>query len=86
MSASDSMAKQAARSAVGRAMLSWLTFDRLVLIVTLAIVFVTAGGSLATIGSWWCCGARPKLQIRPKGTRLQIADCRFVIYAWVRCI
>jgi hypothetical protein len=53
MSSPDSAAKPATQVALGRSMLSWLTFDRFMLIVTLLIVFVTAANMGTQSDTWW---------------------------------
>ncbi len=53
MASPHSAAKPAAQAAPRRSMLSWLTFDRFLLIVVLLIVFVTAANMGAQSDTWW---------------------------------
>ncbi len=53
MSSPHSAAKPAAQAAPSRSILSWLTFDRFLLIVMLLVVFVTAANMGTQSDTWW---------------------------------
>src|SRR4051794_16532362 len=53
MSSPHSAAKLATRTAPGRSILSWLTFDRFLLSVVLLIVFVAAANMGTQSDTWW---------------------------------
>ena len=53
MSSPHSAAKPTAHTGLGRSMLSWLTFDRFLLIVALLVVFVIAANMGTQSDTWW---------------------------------